>query len=237
MMLRFLLLLPLFSIFFVTKAKQPPLHLDCDPCIRRHDFVIKAIVHGTSDDPFWLQAQAAMRQVALDMKVQLEMDLYNVFDPVKMAEDITAVTARIGDDVDRLDALIVTIPSSSVHEAIQQVVGVGLPVFGFNVGYDVFENLGILGFVAQHEYQAGARAAEEFIQLAAISSVGVPESFVDEGGLEAVSVNHTRIQKALFVNHQIGNEALKDRFLGFKDMLLRTYPSIMEHIRQSSNWK
>lgn len=242
-------LLLVLSLVSVTRAnnittnnnKQPPLHLDCDPCIRRPDFVVKAIVHGTKDDIFWVLSQAAMQQAALDMNVQLELDLYDVFDPVQMANDIAATTTRIitNEGEERLDALIVTIPSPILHDAIQQVVEMGLPVFGFNVGYEVFEALGVLGFVAQHEYQAGVQAAEEFIRLASSLNINDASSNNDEstfsgGDFEILLLPENQtltrtsntIQKALFVNHQIGNQALDDRFLGFKESLLQSNPNI-----------
>ena len=42
---------------------------------------IKVIVHGTKTDPFWQQVHAGMQQTAKDMKIDLEMQLFDDTDP------------------------------------------------------------------------------------------------------------------------------------------------------------
>ena len=165
-----------------------PRYLDCDPCIRRSDFVVKAIVHGRKDSKYWRTVETSMQQAAHDMNIQLELELYESFDPIVMANDIQAAvndqarqsssqSSRLNRTTatnsnhphtvqkNRLDALIVTIPSPIVHDAIQSAVAFGIPVFGFNSGYTVAQSLGLLGFVAQHEYKAGVLAAHEFLRI------------------------------------------------------------------------
>ena len=63
---------PLFT--FVNA--QQSLEIDCDPCIDRPTYKIRAIVHGTKDDAFWQRVRAASVQSGLDMRIDLEFDLY-----------------------------------------------------------------------------------------------------------------------------------------------------------------
>lgn len=214
------LLLLLLCLFGRCEAEQVAVrsqNLDCDPCIRRQDFVLRAVVHGPKTSEFWKIAVAGMKQGALDMGVQLELeDLQETFDPVAMSTQIRTIVDEYkndrqnpsSDSSHRLDALIVTIPSSKVHDAIHYAVQSGIPVFGFNTGYKVAEELGLLGFVAQHEYNAGVLAAQEFLRLVALQ---------DEN--EGMNTTTTTIQKAVFLNHEKGNDALDDRFLGFQNTL------------------
>ena len=53
--------------------------LNCDPCINRQTYRIKAIVHGTSRDKFWQRIRASAVQAAKDMRVELDFDLYGKF--------------------------------------------------------------------------------------------------------------------------------------------------------------
>ena len=50
--------------------------INCDPCIERPLYRIRAIVHGTSDDVFWQRLRASSIQAGKDMQVELEFDLY-----------------------------------------------------------------------------------------------------------------------------------------------------------------
>jgi simple sugar transport system substrate-binding protein len=143
---------------------QPPL-VDCDPCIKRSEYTLQAILHGTSSEVFWLEMQASMRQTALDMGVSLTIELPEVFNAQVMAQQIKNAAAS-----NDIDALIVTIPNEIVQKAVAQVIADGMPVFGVNVGYEVAQELGILGHAAQDDYLAGQRAGEEFLKNANVTS-------------------------------------------------------------------
>ena len=152
----------LLSSLWVLKTRcaaqpQPPL-VDCDPCIKRSEYTLQAILHGTSSDLFWLEMQASMRQAALDMGVSLTIELSEVFNAQVMAQEIKNAAAS-----NDIDALIVTIPNDIVQEAVAQVIADGMPVFGVNVGYEVAQELGILGYAAQDDYLAGQQAGQEFL--------------------------------------------------------------------------
>jgi len=219
-----------------------PLHLNCDPCIRRNDFRVRAILHGTYADPFWQSTTLAMEQAARDFRIQLEITLYDEYDPAQMARDIQSLLAA---DKQKLpDGLIVTIPSSEVHQAIRTVAKV-IPTFGFNAGYDQFEALGVLNFVAQPEYQAGIVAAQEFVRMRMANAMAqqqvqeetdlLLEQASNNSSATATATPSTpqksaataiAITSALFVNHQKGVQALEDRFSGYKDTLLDIFPDM-----------
>ncbi|VEU43564.1 unnamed protein product [Pseudo-nitzschia multistriata] len=56
---------------------------------------IKVIVHGTKNDPFWQQVKAGMEQTARDMKVDLDLLLYDDEDPTLDAS--TLANAMVND--------------------------------------------------------------------------------------------------------------------------------------------
>lgn len=169
--------------------------LDCDPCIDRKQYLLKAILHGTDEEAFWLQVQSAMKQAALDAGVQLELELRRTFDSFEMAQEIEAASKN-----KMYNALIVTIPDAMVQEAVNVAIQErNTPVFGMNLGYEVAQELGIIGFAAQDETVAGTAAAQEF---------------------QRILSNSTTIDKALFVyNDPESNAGLDARYQGFKQAL------------------
>lgn len=152
------LLSSLWMLQIKCAAQPQPPSLDCDPCIKRSQYTLQAILHGTSSDIFWLEMQASMRQAAVDMGVSLTIELSEVFNAQVMAQQIKNAAASSD-----IDALIVTIPNDIVQEAVAQVIADGMPVFGVNVGYEVAQELGILGYAAQNDYLAGQQAGQEFL--------------------------------------------------------------------------
>ncbi|CAJ1935040.1 unnamed protein product [Cylindrotheca closterium] len=156
----------------------------CDPCIERSEYNLKAILHGGSDDSFWLEIQAAMRQAALDMRVNLELELSpETLSPEEMALRIVAAI----DSRDSFDALIVTIPSPEVKTAVKSAIDSGIPVFGLNLGSEDARSIGVRGFVAQDEYRAGQAAAEEFARITNVTNALLIHSDIKSQGLEARS--------------------------------------------------
>ena len=199
------------------QTPQPRARLDCDPCIDRPSFYIKVITHGNNDGGpslFWNQVKSAAQSAAQLLRIELEFDLYDTFDPHQMKWDIlyavnaNASTTTKGQQQRRPDALLVTIPSPVVHDAIKFAVQQGIPVFGINSGREVAMELGLLGFFSMDEYEGGVQAAKQFLK---IGSSGQPSTTAVAGG--------GVIQRALFVNQEKGNTALDARFLGFKNTL------------------
>lgn len=184
----------LVAALLASPSGAQPLVLQCDPCIERPNYYIRAIVHGTANGVFWRQVRAAALQAASDLRIHFDMHLYESFDVDQMANDI--LQAVQAPNQFRPDALIVTIPSEKVHQAVRTALEY-VPVFGLNSGYSKAESLGVLGFVAMDEYVAGVEAARQFIAFKQ------PDT----------------IETALFVNVEKGNDALDQRYQGFADTL------------------
>lgn len=165
--------------------------LACDPCIDRSVYTLKAILHGTSENDFWLQVQSAMRQAALDMGVQIEVDLPQTFDSLQMAQEIADAAKN-----PKYDALIVTMPDANVQESVAAAIEtLQTPVFGMNLGYQGGRDIGVLGYAAQDEFVAGRAVALEFLRI------------------------NPNVTKALFVQNDV-DASLEERFKGFRDTLL-----------------
>ena len=90
---------------------SPRVSYDCDPCLERPGFKIRAIVHGTKNDPFWRPVTIAMRQVANDMRINLEIrGLASAsFDEEQMVRDIETTIEHDNNDSEHVNALVVTI--------------------------------------------------------------------------------------------------------------------------------
>lgn len=205
----------------------PPLPtLRCDPCIRRSEYRMKMITHGTNDEAFWWNVRAAAVQAALDMGVFLEFELYPIaqFSGLQMATDIYQAAGISNSSTppeaaeasssnpplpssSNWDALIVTIYDIDVQQAVQRASSI-LPIFAMNNGYDMAHQLGVLGYVGQDEYKAGQAAALEFLRY-----------FVRNSDDKNGDNDSDGLQKALFVNHAKGNPGIEARLRGYNDTL------------------
>lgn len=188
------------ALFFVnaiiTVAVAAAVNYDCAPCVERSDYTVKAITHGQKKIGFWQQVQAAAVQSGRDMRgIDFQFELAAKFDPDTMASEIEAIATSDTPP----DALIVTIPSDAVANAVKQVVDAGTPVFGFNSGYLSAEELGVLAYVAMDETLGGQFAAETTLRKA-----------------EAADIN---ITQALFINIEKGNSAFDQRFDGYSTVM------------------
>ena len=159
--------------------------LDCSPCIDRSSYSVKTIVHGVSSDPFWQQIQSSAIQSAKDMGVNLEFSLYKEYSEKQMVNDIEAVASQ------RPDALIISIPSQKIADAIEAVIASKVPVFGINVGDQVAISSGVLDFVGLDQGEGGKKSAETFLAL-----------------------RQGDIGQALFINTDSENFAYAERYAG-----------------------
>jgi len=145
------------------------------------------------------------------LKVNLELKVYDDFDPDAMASDIDCVVSDEcalddGSGNNEIpDALLVSIPSQSVQDAVERAVRRGVPVFGLNSGYQVASQIGTSNFVAMPEYEAGVAAGEQFLTAAAAGGSG--------------------IRRAVFVTNQPENTALQLRLQGYTDALANSSDS------------
>ncbi|KAL7545849.1 hypothetical protein ACHAWF_009200, partial [Thalassiosira exigua] len=135
----------------------------CDPC-RREAYTIKAFLHETHEGQLAESILPAARRAARDLNVTLDEKLYftNGFSEEEMASDIRAA-------VGTADALVVTIPSKAVANAVRYV-GQDVPVFGLTSGFDVASGEdsliedGSLIFLSSSDDRAGGeRAASYFL--------------------------------------------------------------------------
>ena len=213
----------------------------CDPCVARTDYTIQVVVHGSSSDVYWQQVQSAMQQASRDTHVRLTMELQP---PGLTADEIslrmaTAVRRSSLSD-DRPDALIVSLPSPRVLQAVQLALERGMPVFGFQTGYQAVQEVPLLGFVAQDEEYAGQRVAELIMERMNIVDGGGDididdESILVDGNTTALDAEEendgpsfleqqANIKRVLFVNHD--SDAIEDiqvqaaRYKGFRATLI-----------------
>lgn len=94
----------------------------------------------------------------------------------------------------RPDALVVTlVDPDALRRPVQKAMEAGIPVVSINAGHETAQELGLLTHVGQTEYEAGYQGGE---RMAAIG-----------------------VEKALCVNHTIGNVALDQRCEGFADAM------------------
>ncbi|CAB9528067.1 acid type B receptor subunit 1 [Seminavis robusta] len=195
------------SIPLTLAVDAPGPRLNCEPCIERPSYHIRAITHGAKDSLFWNQVHSAAVQAGKDMSIDFRFDLYDKVDYHRMASDILdAVTGK-----DPPDALIVSIPSPVVHYGIRAALAAGIPVFGMNSGYEMAQDLGLYGFVSMDEYEAGVEAANTFVDLLQVGeNVG----------------NDNNETSAVYVNHQPGNTAMDSRFDGFRESITEAIPSV-----------
>lgn len=121
-----------------------------------------------------------------------EMDVtveYRAPEEFDLQEMTNLLTAAVEE---KPDGLIVSIPNAdAVAAPIRAAVEAGIPVITINSGFDVGRSLGALLHVGQSEYEAGRVAGETMRKL---------------GG-----------NKALCVNHELGNVGLDLRCKGFID--------------------
>ena len=194
-----------FTFLALSSAAAPTVRYECDPCLERADYTIRVILHGSTADPFWDQVGASMAQSFSNMGVDWDMDLYDDFDDDQMAADIANVAAG----KDRPDALLVSIPSQAVANAVQQVVAANIPVLGINTGSAVGKDIGVLDFVASDDRAGGVLAAEAMV--AAATTAGV-----------------TLQTNILFVNDETGNQGMALRLAGFSEKLSESSVTVQE---------
>lgn len=165
---------------------------DCDPCIERDGYKIRAIVHGSDSDPFWLQIQAAMVQAAKDMKVQLSMQFAGDDNTSDMDRVYRRMASAITSAAKSSDVLLVTIPDPLVQTAVEEVIRGGTPVFGLESGYDVAKIAGLRSFVGMDDELGGKSASEYVLESGATINRAL---FVEDASATANKQAQARRQK------------------------------------------
>ena len=179
---------------------------------------IKVIVHGTKNDPFWQQVHAGMKQTADDMKIDLEMVLFDEEDPslgdstptLAMVEEFKLYEGYVNgdgssdsDSLPRLPAaMIVSLPGDSkVKEGIETLQKSDIPIFGINAigSNDDDSSCGFLqGMVSMNETHAGVLAGDQIRDIL--------------GSKENNNADETSGIIGIYINHQSDVNALSERF-------------------------
>ena len=81
------------GILLILVAGATAQRFDCDPCVIREKVKISTVIHGTKSSSFWQQVEASMRQAAADMRVDMDVQLYDSFDTSAMTADILSAAS------------------------------------------------------------------------------------------------------------------------------------------------
>ena len=218
--------------------------LNCNPCIDRTSYKLKAILHGSTDDQFWQKLNASAHQSALDMRVNLELQLYEPgdYNEDRMARDIKSML-----DSDNIpDALIVTIPSVIVADAVKYVSERGVPVFGMNSGYDLVSGRGglveegnVFFFTAMDETKGGEKAAQFFLREFGI--VEGDDNITDISRPFAATMgkqDKSYYGDGLYITPlgERSNSAFQQRFDGYHDTLVGEFNTTMANPNITVEW-
>ena len=138
----------------------------CLPCIDRSKVKIGVVHHGGPTDPFWTSMNIAIRQGAKDMGVRLlfnpreeELDQEEVY--TAMIEQIQKMCSTDGLTV---DAILVSLPSSTIVDALDTCKTNNITINTFNAGPDLAKEAGYL-FFGQDETDAGYSAGEALAKV------------------------------------------------------------------------
>ena len=184
MIKKIIILYPILTLFIFTSCsdnrdqKKVPIK----------DVTIKMVTHGQATDPFWSVVSNGARDAAESLGINFYYQSPQSFDMITMSQIIDAVVST------NPDGLIVSVPDlSALKKSITAASKKGRPIIVRNSGSDIMEEVEILTYVGQSEYEAGMKAAEELIKY--------------------------NITTALCVNHEIGNISLDQREKGFISVL------------------
>ena len=149
---------------------------------------IKMVTHGQATDPFWSVVRNGVKDASESLGINFNYQSPQNFDMITMSQIIDAVIST------NPDGLIVSVPDlSALKKSIRSASKKGIPIIVINSGIDIMEEVEILTYVGQSEYEAGIKAGEELLKY--------------------------NINTALCVNHEIGNISLDQREQGFRKIL------------------
>ncbi|KAL7551325.1 hypothetical protein ACHAWF_014511 [Thalassiosira exigua] len=167
----------------IEEAPTANVEVFCEPCINRSKFNVRAIVHHENSDSFRravVSAQRAAKGMGVHIVMHPFVEAGGVIDN-NMANEIR----RSVEPNEGVDALIVTIPSKIVANAIQYAAGKGMPVFGLKSGFHFASGLiadkSLLCFTSTDDRLGGERAASYFLEgrlmMMLHSHTSAPSSF------------------------------------------------------------
>ena len=151
---------------------------------------IKMVTHGQATDPFWSVVSNGAKDAAKDLGISFHYQSPQSFDMVTMSQMIDAVVAT------EPDGLIVSVPDiPALRKSIVSASKKNIPIIVINSGSEIMEEVDILTYVGQSEYEAGMKAGEEMLK--------------------------TGVNNVLCINHEIGNISLDQREQGFRKILIK----------------
>ena len=184
MIKKYIILYPIFTLFVLISCSDNNDH-NKEPI---KEVTINMVTHGQATDPFWSVVSNGAKDAAESLGVNFYYQSPQSFDMITMSQIIDAVIST------NPDGLIVSVPDlPALKKSITSASEKGIPIIVINSGSEIMEEVEILTYVGQSEYEAGMRAAEEFIKY--------------------------NITTALCVNHEIGNISLDQREKGFRKIL------------------
>ena len=151
---------------------------------------IKMVTHGQATDPFWSVVSNGAKDAAKDLGISFHYQSPQSFDMVTMSQIIDAVVAT------EPDGLILSVPDiPALRKSIVYASKKNIPIIVINSGSEIMEEVDILTYVGQSEYEAGMKAGEEMLK--------------------------TGVNNVLCINHEIGNISLDQREQGFRKILIK----------------
>ena len=150
---------------------------------------IKMVTHGQATDPFWSVVSNGAKDAAEDLGIAFHYQSPQSFDMVTMSQMIDAVVAT------EPDGLILSVPDiPALRKSIASASKKNIPIIVINSGSHIMEEIDILTYVGQSEYEAGIKAGKEMLK--------------------------TGVNDVLCINHEIGNISLDQREQGFRKVLI-----------------
>ena len=151
---------------------------------------IKMVTHGQATDPFWSVVSNGAKDAAKDLGISFHYQSPQSFDMVTMSQMIDAVVAT------EPDGLILSVPDiPALRKSIVSASKKNIPIIVINSGSEIMEEVDILTYVGQSEYEAGMKAGDEMLK--------------------------TGVNNVLCINHEIGNISLDQREQGFRKILIK----------------
>ena len=156
------------------------------------EITIKMVTHGQATDPFWSVVSNGAKDAAQELGISLHYHSPQNFDMITMSQMIDAVVAT------NPDGLIVSVPDiTALKKSIVVASKKNIPIIVINAGSEIMEDVDILTYVGQSEYEAGIKAAEEMLKQ--------------------------NVKSVLCINHEIGNISLDQREQGFRKILTENH--------------
>tara|TARA_B110000014_G_scaffold205191_1_gene155612 strand:- start:5 stop:865 length:861 start_codon:yes stop_codon:yes gene_type:complete len=146
------------------------------------------ITHGQATDPFWNVVRNGAKDAAQDLGISLQYQSPQNFDMITMSRMIDAVIAT------NPDGLILSVPDiPALKKSIISASKNNIPIIVINAGSKIIEEVDILTYIGQNEYEAGMKAGQEMVKH--------------------------NVKSVLCINHEIGNISLDQREQGFRKIL------------------